>query len=419
MSIASFFSVDTFWHALYQLHDIMLIYVGAYPLVSGVVLLATSMFYYFRRETKRTELAPHEHPKVSVVIAAFNEEKDVARALDSMCNLNYPNYEIVVVNDGSTDNTLKVLRQYAEAGKIRLINKTVNQGKSLAINDAAMCLNGDIMLVADADSEVDPDILKHLVPHFERPRVGAVAGNPLVKNTRNFLTRMQAVEYISIIGMVRRSQRIWGRIMAVSGVIFAVRKSAFFDVGGFTPNAATEDIDLTWKLQRRFWDCVYESRAISRVKTPVTYGAFLRQRLRWSRGLMYVMHRYFDTIFRWKYRRMWPVFIENVLSTVWAISFVTLTVVWLAAWAMGAGHLHLGANPVPAVWGTTIATVTLILCLVAHWMDRKYIKHVEYNYPYLVYYPIYYWVLLAFVAVAALPALFARPRGKTTWKTER
>jgi biofilm PGA synthesis N-glycosyltransferase PgaC len=387
--------------------------------LGGILWITTALFYWWQQERKPVSIKYKYHPKVSVIISAFNEEKDIRYALDSVCALNYPDFEIIVVNDGSTDNTAKILHEYVGKKRIRKINKLENQGKALAVDDALMCSNGEIILVIDADAVVHPDLLNRLIPHFEQENVGAVAGNPRVKNVNNFLTRMQFIEYTSIISMIRRSQRIWGRIMAVSGVLFAVRRSAFVDVGGFTPAAATEDIDLTWKLQKKFWDVLYESSAIAWVKVPFTYMSFFRQRMRWSRGLMQVLHRHSDIILHWKYRRMWPVFIENACSTLWALLFVIHASLWLLTTPLMQMERYLGTSLWPGIWGIVIATVTIVLCTVGHLLDRKYDPNILRYLPYAIYYPIYYWILLAFIAVIEIPALFVKITVRSVWKTER
>jgi biofilm PGA synthesis N-glycosyltransferase PgaC len=401
------------------LYHAMLMYVGIYPLFGGMMWIITALFYWKKHEKKRSYTKLKHYPKVSVVIAAHNEEKDIATAIDSIHALNYPNFEIVIVDDGSSDNTLNVLKTYVDRNIIRLIHIGKNQGKAMAINDALMCLQGEFIFVMDADAETIPDLLLHVMPHFENPNVAAVAGHPRVKNTKNFLTHMEAIEYTSIIGMIRRAQHIWGSIMAVSGVAFVVRKSSFFDVDAFTPNAATEDIDLTWKLQRNGWDVVYDTNAIVWVKVPTSYRAFIKQRLRWARGLLHVMRRNATCIFKYSQRKLWPVFIENSLSMLWVISLITTLSIWVVMSLYTYHMLRNSSNFVPHVWGVIIASVTIMLCSIAHLLDRKYDSRVLFSWPYTIFYAIYYCVILSFISACALPALFIKPKNKVTWIAER
>lgn len=397
-----------------------IIFFAAYPIVTSIMWMTTSLFFRGRWE-KRHEapLAANTveyRPAVSILIPAHNEEKVLGQALQAAVEIDYPDYEIVVVDDGSTDNTRQIINRFVRDGKVRAVFKQVNQGKAMALNDAIPLLNGEIVLIMDADAEPAPDILHHLLPHFASARVAAVTGNPRVKNASTFLARLQLIEFSSIVSLLRRSQRIWGRIVTVSGVVAAFRKTALLDVGGFSPDMPTEDIELTWKLQKRFWDVRYEPRALVWMTVPSTYKAHFRQRLRWARGLMQVLRRHRDVAYTWKLRRMWPIFTESVLSTLWAICFVVLTVIWAVSYAVG--YPPVGAHPIPNFWGMIIATICLMQLMTGTWMDRRYDPETPRYFPYAVYYPIVYWMILSLTTFIALPWLFKKPGQRAvTWKT--
>lgn len=393
-------------------------YFAAYPMVTSVMWITTAMFFRKRWEKPGEPAALTHYPSVSVLIPAHNEEQVIANALIAATAINYPDFEVVVVDDGSTDQTRSVVEPFVKSGQVRLIAKQQNEGKAMALNDALPCLNGEIVLIIDADAEPAPDILIHMLPHFEHARVAAVTGNPRVKNVDTFLARLQLIEFSSIVSLLRRSQRIWGRIMTVSGVVAAFRKSALLDVGGFSPEMPTEDIELTWKLQRRFWDIRYEPQALVWMTVPSTLSALFSQRRRWSRGLMQVLHKHRDVILHWKYRRMWPIFIESAMSILWSICFVVLTVLWIVSYA--AGYPPLGAHPIPNLWGMTIATLAMLQLLTGTLLDRRYDPDTLKYYPYAVYYPIVYWMLLAWANFISLSWLFRRPsRQPIRWHTVR
>ena len=161
-----------------------------------------------------------------------------------------------------------------------------------------------------------------MTPHFKSARVGAVAGNPRVRNADNLLSRLQAIEFSSVIGLMRRAQRIWGRVMCVSGVVGMFRKSALIDSGMYSPGMATEDIDLTWKLQARFYDIRYEPSALVWMLVPETLGVWWAQRRRWALGLGQVLRRH-SSIFRdWRWRRMYPLYFESAMSYLWSLTFI-------------------------------------------------------------------------------------------------
>src|SRR5215212_9179594 len=208
----------------------------------------------------------------------------IERTLASLLALDYPTYEIVIVDDGSPDRTAELVRGFMDRGDVpvRLVEKRVNEGKAMALNDAIPVVRGDIVVIIDADIQPRPDVLRYLVSHFRHGRVAAVAGNPQVANTRSLLAKMQATEFASIVSVLRRAQRVWGRILTVSGAVCAFRRGAMVDVGLFDPEMATEDIALTWKLQRRFYDVRYEPRAVVAMQVPETVRALYMQRKRWA-----------------------------------------------------------------------------------------------------------------------------------------
>ena len=401
-----------------------LIYFGAYPVVSALVWVTTGIHFYLRRERgAESEQSPRRldhYPMVSVLIPAFCEEKVIAETLRWATAIDYPSYEVVVVDDASIDRTRNVVLPFVQAGKVRLIAKERNEGKAMAMNDALPCLRGEIVLVLDADASPDPQILRWIVPHFESPRVAGVTGNPRVANRDTLLSQLQLVEFSSIVSLLRRAQRVWGRILTMSGVVGAFRKSALFDVGRYSAEIATEDIDMTWKLQRAAYDIRYEPRALVWMHVPPTLGSLVTQRRRWAVGLAQVMRRHARVLVSWRSRRMWPVFYEAMCSIVWAYAFVVLTALWVLSYAVGVAPP--GASPIPNWWGMMIGTLCLTQLFTGLLLDSQYDRTVLRHFPVAVGYPIIYWMLMAFITVFATPfGLFsgARRGEVTQWKTER
>lgn len=401
-------------------YEIALVYFAAYPIVTSILWVTTSLMFRLRWERKTAEpiAADAVLPSVTVLIPAHNEAEVIGSALASVLRLDYPHFEVIVVDDGSTDSTLGVLRGFADDERVRIVYKTLNEGKALALNDALPLARGEIVLILDADAEPQPELLRAMVPHFASARVAGVTGNPRVRNTTTFLARLQSIEFSSIVSLLRRSQRIWGRIVTVSGVVAAFRRSAILDVGGFSPDMPTEDIDLTWKLQKRFYDVRYEPRAVCWMSVPTTLRGLWKQRLRWARGLMQVLRRHRHVVMHWKYRRMWPVFAESSLSTLWALCFIVLTSIWITSYAMGIPPV--GASPIPNLWGMTIGSMCVLQLLIGAWIDYRYDRSIVRMIPYAVWYPILYWMLLSLAAVVSLPWLLRRPqRAAIRWDTRR
>jgi biofilm PGA synthesis N-glycosyltransferase PgaC len=357
---------------------------------------------------------------VTVLIPAYCEEAVIRETLDAATRIDYPSYEVVVVDDASTDRTTEIVSDYVRRGKVRLLAKDTNEGKAMALNDAMPCLNGEIVLIMDADAAPDPQILRWIVPHFASPRVAAVTGNPRVANRDTFLSRLQVVEFTSIVSLLRRAQRIWGRIVTMSGVVGAFRKSALVDVGLFSPEMATEDIDVTWRLQRRFYDVRYEPRAIVWMRVPPRLRGLWKQRWRWALGLAQVLRRHGPVAWSWKTRRMWPVFWESVLSIAWAYCFVVLTTFWIWSWAIGIRPV--GVHPIPNWWGMTIGTLSLTQLLTGVALDGRYDADSRRHYLVAVAYPIVYWMMMSVITALITPkGLLRRARRGTVtqWRTSR
>lgn len=401
-------------------YDWTVAFFAAYPIVTSIMWVSTSLLFRWRWEpasaTPPARSAPW--PFVTVLVPAHNEQAVIARSVAAMLQLDYPAFEVIVIDDGSTDATTAALRPLMADTRLRLVSKRQNEGKAMALNDALPLANGSLLLCLDADAEPDAQLLRWMVPHFDSARVAAVTGNPRVRNTDTALARLQAIEFSSIISLLRRAQRVWGRVVTVSGVVVGFRRDAVVDVGGFSPDMPTEDIELTWKLQKRHYDVRYEPRAICWMTVPQSWRGLLHQRLRWARGLAQVLHKHADVMHTWKSRRLWPVFVESALSVLWSVTFVVLVTLWTLCYSIGLPPI--GASPIPNLWGMAIGTLCLLQLTVGVLIDRRYDRRVLRYLPYAVWYPIVYWAMLAVTTVIALPHLFKRPaRESVRWNTAR
>ena len=417
-------TIQEFFNAVprYPIYWAALIFYGTYPVFSSIMWVTTAFQFFARRERDdREKPEPLEHyPFVTVLIPAYCEAKVIRDSLEAATRIDYPEYEVVVVDDASTDETKEVVREFVRRGDVRLIAKATNEGKAMALNDALPCIRGDLILIMDADAEPDPQILRWMVPHFRSSRVAGVTGNPRVSNRETFLSQLQVVEFTSIVSMLRRAQRVWGRILTMSGVVGAFRKSALLDVGRYSPEMATEDIELTWRLQRAYYDVRYEPRGIVWMRVPSTLRGLVDQRRRWALGLAQVLRRHGGLARSWQNRRMWPVFWEAVVSILWAYTFILLTAFWLVSYAVGVPPI--GVSPIPNWWGMTIATMCLLQLLSGVVMDFRYDRSVARHFVVAVTYPMIYWMLMSAVTAITTPRGLLRSarRGSVTqWKTAR
>jgi cellulose synthase/poly-beta-1,6-N-acetylglucosamine synthase-like glycosyltransferase len=204
-------------------------------------------------------------------------------------NSTYPNLHVIVIDDGSSDRTYEVAREAytAEitAGKVAVLTKP-NGGKAAALNFAVERLTEDFYVGIDADTVIAPDAIARLMPHFEDPLVGAVAGNAKVGNRVNLWTRWQALEYITSQNFERRALNLFNVVTVVPGAIGAWRTAPVKTAGGYPLNTVAEDADLTMSLLEQGLKVVYEDRALAFTEAPIDAKGLMRQRFRWSFGTL-------------------------------------------------------------------------------------------------------------------------------------
>ncbi|MDP4114955.1 MAG: glycosyltransferase family 2 protein [Bacteroidota bacterium] len=297
-------------------------------------------------------------PFVSIIVPVYNEEKVVKGSVESLLKLNYSNYEIIVVNDGSTDATGAVAQdlvgyQDGRFGKVKvsLINKP-NGGKSRALNAGIKYSKAEIVLCMDGDSQLNEDSLVLAVKHFANPAIGAVAGNVKVMNRKKFFTDLQALEYIEGLNMARSAQSFLRLVNIIPGPIGLFRKQAIEQAGLYSPDTFAEDADMTLKILSAGWKIYYEPNAISYTEAPVTLQQLLKQRYRWTRGIIQSIRKHKkvmlnptinigDTFVLWMmfYEALiWPVMniatnISFIIAAV-AFGFTQLIFFWWAGLAL-------------------------------------------------------------------------------------
>ncbi|MGA9813039.1 MAG: glycosyltransferase [Terriglobales bacterium] len=234
--------------------------------------------------------AAHYLPPVAVLVPAYNEEKVIVRTIRSALTSDYPNLRVIVIDDGSSDATLEAARTAfaleAASGRVLILTKA-NSGKADALNFGLEHLRGEEIFVGiDADTVIARDAISRLIPHFLNPKVGAVAGNAKVGNRINLWTRWQALEYITSQNFERRALNTMGAVSVVPGAIGAWRVSAVREAGGFHTDTVAEDADLTMALLQLGYRVEYEDLALAYTEAPVDARGLMRQRFRWSFGIL-------------------------------------------------------------------------------------------------------------------------------------
>jgi len=247
------------------------------------------------------EIAAYK-PKVAVLIPAYNEEKVIERTVQGALDSDYPNLRVIVIDDGSNDRTLEVVRRAftleQARGQVIILTKP-NGGKAEALNTGLDHIgDAEIFVGIDADTIIAPDAITRMVPHFLNPRVAAVAGNAKVGNRVNLWTRWQALEYITSQNFERRALNTLGAVSVVPGAIGAWRVSAVHQAGGFHIDTVAEDADLTMALLRNGYRVEYEDQALAFTEAPTGARTLMRQRFRWSFGILQSVFKHKDVFAR-------------------------------------------------------------------------------------------------------------------------
>lgn len=235
-------------------------------------------------------------PMVTVIAPVYNEGVLLEATLDALVQLDYPLYEVLLINDGSKDNTLEIGMKYVghyPNCELRIVDKP-NGGKSTALNAGIQVAQSDFVLNVDGDAVLSPDTLTKAVRHMKDPRVGAVAGNVKVSNRDNMWTTLQALEYVEGLNMARSAQASVKLVNIIPGPLGLFRKQAIIDGNWYATDTFAEDCDLTLKIIREGWRADYEPEAISYTEAPNKLIDLLKQRYRWTRGIIQAVRKHSD-----------------------------------------------------------------------------------------------------------------------------
>lgn len=258
-----------------------------FMIAAGIIRSLTILVLALIKE-RRVHEGGEALPSVTVLIPAYCEETVIVKSVTSALQSTYPIEEVIVIDDGSTDETANVVREkFGSDPRVRLVRQK-NQGKAEALNNGIRLIETPVFVAIDADTVISPEAIGLLVRHFSDETVGAVAGNVKVGNRRNLLTRLQAIEYITAQNLDRRAFEVLNGIMVVPGSIGAWRTEAVKSSGGYTTQTIVEDADLTVSIIRKGYTVVYEPKAHAFTEAPETIRQWMRQRLRWHFGMLQI-----------------------------------------------------------------------------------------------------------------------------------
>jgi peptidoglycan-N-acetylglucosamine deacetylase len=285
-------------------------------LLKLILFLNFSVRHYARHKHNHSRIA-NGSPLVSIIIPCYNEELTLTNCVNSILSQTYGYYEIIIINDGSTDETLKLARNFARQHPNIFAYTKKNGGKATALNRGLKRAHGDIIVSIDADSILLKTALRELILSFDDPEVMAVGGNVRVANRKNPLSAHQALEYIIGLTVQRRAFAYLGCMQVISGAIGAFRKEALLEVSGYSKDTIVEDMDLTIELAKRGKKIIYNPHAIAYTEAPETMRDFLKQRYRWTYGGFQVIEKHKDILFRRHLSRMGLVGLPYFLIFPW------------------------------------------------------------------------------------------------------
>ncbi len=288
--------------------------IGIFLSIGRIVLMALLAWLQKRKEKKSLIALPFtSSPLVSIIVPAFNEEVNATRTVQSLLQQDYTNMQVIFVDDGSKDNTFNIVQAAFDGNaKVKVFTKP-NGGKASALNLGIEKSEGEFVVCIDADTQLKTDAVSQLLKKFNNENVGAVAGNVKVGNEVNMITHWQSIEYITSQNFDRRAFAYLNCITVIPGAIGAFKKEALIKAGGFTIDTLAEDCDLTMRLHRNGYSINNCAEAISYTEAPETMRQFLKQRFRWSFGVMQCFWKHRDTVFNPRYKNFGMIAMPHIL----------------------------------------------------------------------------------------------------------
>ena len=359
----------------------------AFIFIAGIFLVsARALIVGILALIEKFRPAPQEHhgyqPSVTVLIPAYNEEAVIVDTVRAALAADYPRLEVLVVDDGSADHTSELVRKnFGSDPRVRLLTQE-NHGKPTALNHGLAVASGEIIVSIDADTIVDANAIPLLVRHFADPNVGAVAGNVKVINRNRWITRWQALEYITSQNLEKRAFDLLNCIPVVPGAAGAWRAELLRESGGFSGDTVAEDTDLTLTIRRNGWKILYDEEAIGRTEVPDTMEALIRQRFRWTFGTLQAVWKHRDTTAKPRYGTLGWIAIPNIFLFQIVLPMVSplidvLFLLSLVLWALA--QLRIAA--LPQLWTSQdversliffalFMLIDLVTCVVAFALEK-------------------------------------------------
>lgn len=325
-------------------------------------------------------------PSVTILVPAHNEGPNIEAAIQSLLEVDYPNLEILVINDGSTDDTFERASRWAGAYKhahVRVLDTGVNVGKAEALNMGIRNSTTEIIAGMDADSRLESQAILKGVAHFIDPQVVAVAGNVKIINRVSFLTRLQSLEYLLGLNLVRRSQGYFQCVNIIPGPMGFFRRTILDEIGGYDSDTFAEDCDLTVKMLARGYRVNYEPEAVSWTEAPESITGLITQRYRWTRGILQSLKKHKTALFHIRKSGLvnsivlWYMIFEAIAWPIMNI-FGNIFFLFVAA--------YYGAVNLLLLWWLILVLLDMIAALHTVSLEKEELSLIFYSVPYRMFF---------------------------------
>ncbi len=374
-------------------HNVTQAMIAFMLVATGLVVVRTLIVIALAAEhRRRTEkyILPTFAPPISVIIAAYNEGKVIAETLDSVLRTNYTGaIDVIVIDDGSKDDTAARVEAASLADpRIRLLRQT-NQGKAIALRNGMTAAKHDIFVLLDADTHFQANTIPHLVAPLRDEKVGAVSGHAKVGNTRNFITRCQALEYVCGFNLDRRAYAIWNCITVAPGAVSALHRKAVEAAGGIQDDTLAEDTDLTLAMHRTHYKIEYTHRAVAWTEAPENVRNLVKQRSRWAFGTLQCLWKHRDLVLDLDH----PALGWFSLPSLWFFQIVLVAIAPIIDIVL---ILSLITGATPQIWTYVLLflLMDLLLAVLACWMEKEPLSHSWRIIPMRLFYrPLLSWVV--------------------------
>lgn len=352
-------------------------------------------FSYLHQRELAHEEYPETYPFVSIIVPAFNEVEVIQASLSSLLELRYPYYEIIAVDDGSNDGTYEMMKQFEgnHYGVRVSVFRKENSGKADTLNYGIRRSKAPIVVCMDSDSRLTPEALRYAVNHFNDPDVGAVAGNVKVINRHNIWTKLQALEYIEGLNIVRNAQAFWRTVNVIPGPMGIFRRSAIEATGGYDSDTFAEDFDMTVKILADGWKIDYEPKAVAYTEAPEELLDVIKQRYRWCRGILQALRKQKHLLTRRSGSittplSLWYMVFEGLAWPAMNI-LSSLFFVWIA--------LIYGMTKLLVLWWLLLTVLDILIAVHAILMEREQLSLAIYS----VFYRFFYVIIIDVTKVFA------------------